>query len=69
MLTAEQHATVLMCPAVNNAGRNIRKATVDITAEDYHTIMSTNLESAFALCQVWTMVLIESVLDKIFWLL
>ena len=44
--------TVSLCLAVNNAGRNIRKSTVDVTAEDYQTIMSTNLESAFALCQV-----------------
>ena len=25
---------------------------MDFSAEDYHTIMSTNLESAFVLCQV-----------------
>ncbi len=41
-----------VCPAVNNAGRNIRKATLDFTPEEYHTITSTNLESAFVLCQV-----------------
>ncbi|KXZ55681.1 hypothetical protein GPECTOR_2g1231 [Gonium pectorale] len=37
---------------VNNVGTNIRKPTVDYTEEDYSTIMRTNLESAYHLCQV-----------------
>ncbi|MEW5317611.1 MAG: hypothetical protein WDW38_008895 [Sanguina aurantia] len=36
----------------NNVGTNIRKPSVDYTAEDYHKVMSTNLESAFSLCQL-----------------
>ena len=38
--------------AVNNVGANIRKATVDYTAEDYSYIQRTNLESAYNLTQV-----------------
>lgn len=38
--------------AVNNAGRNVRKPTLQYTEEDYHTVMGINLESAFSLCQV-----------------
>jgi len=49
-----QQLIIDVCPAVNNAGRNIRKATLDFTPEEYHTITSTNLESAFVLCQVRT---------------
>ena len=33
-------------------GISFRKPTVDYTAEDYSTIMSTNLESAYHLCQL-----------------
>lgn len=38
--------------AVNNVGANIRKATVEYTAEDYSYIQRTNLESAYNLTQV-----------------
>ena len=38
--------------AVNNVGANIRKATVEYTAEDYNFIQRTNLESAYNLTQV-----------------
>lgn len=37
---------------VNNAGMNIRKLTGAYTSKDFHDIMSTNLESAFALSQL-----------------
>ncbi|GAB2288619.1 hypothetical protein Dimus_022943 [Dionaea muscipula] len=37
---------------VNNAGTNLRKATVQYTAEEISTIMSTNFESAYHLCQI-----------------
>ncbi|KAG1666969.1 hypothetical protein FOA52_004252 [Chlamydomonas sp. UWO 241] len=37
---------------VNNVGINIRKPTVEYTSQEYHTLMSTNLESAFVLCQL-----------------
>lgn len=32
---------------------NIRKPTTEYSSKDFHDIMSTNLESAFALSQVW----------------
>lgn len=37
---------------VNNVGTNIRKSTTEYTSRDFHDIMSTNLESAFALSQL-----------------
>ncbi|KAK9700089.1 hypothetical protein RND81_08G216500 [Saponaria officinalis] len=37
---------------INNAGTNIRKPTTDFTAEEYAKIMTTNLESAYHLCQL-----------------
>ena len=36
---------------VNNAGINIRKAPQDLTAEDWHAVMDTNLTSAFQCSQ------------------
>ena len=38
---------------VNNVGVNIRKPTLEYTAEDFHTIMSVNLESAFNLSRLF----------------
>jgi Tropinone reductase 1 len=35
---------------VNNVGFNIRKKAVDYSNDEYRRIMSTNLDSAFALC-------------------
>lgn len=37
---------------VSNVGTNIRKATVDYTEDEYRTLMSTNLDATFALCQL-----------------
>jgi Tropinone reductase 1 len=37
---------------VNNVGTNIRKPTTEYSAEDYSFVMSTNLESAYHLCQL-----------------
>lgn len=37
---------------INNVGTNIRKATVDYTAEEYSKIMATNLESSYHACQL-----------------
>ncbi|KAB1225796.1 hypothetical protein CJ030_MR1G026808 [Morella rubra] len=37
---------------INNVGTNIAKTTIDYTAEDFSFLMSTNLESAFHLCQL-----------------
>ncbi|KAH6805662.1 Rossmann-fold superfamily protein [Perilla frutescens var. frutescens] len=37
---------------INNVGTNIRKPTVDYTAEEYSSIMTTNLDSSYHLCQL-----------------
>ncbi|XP_031247222.1 tropinone reductase homolog isoform X1 [Pistacia vera] len=37
---------------VNNVGTTIRKEVVEFTAEDFSTIMVTNFESAYNLCQL-----------------
>ncbi|KAL6644769.1 hypothetical protein ACP70R_016377 [Stipagrostis hirtigluma subsp. patula] len=37
---------------VNNVGTNIRKPTVEFSAEEYSFVMATNLESAYHLCQI-----------------
>jgi Tropinone reductase 1 len=36
---------------VNNVGTNIRKKAVDYSADEYDTIMGTNLRSTFEICQ------------------
>ncbi len=36
---------------INNVGMNIRKKVIDYTREEYDEILSTNLHSAFDLCQ------------------
>ena len=36
---------------VNNVGTNIRKKTVEYSADEYDTIMGTNLRPAFEICQ------------------
>ncbi|CAH2049830.1 unnamed protein product [Thlaspi arvense] len=38
--------------AVNNAGTAVFKEITEVTAEDYSTIMGTNFESAYHLCQL-----------------
>ncbi|HYK77826.1 MAG TPA: SDR family oxidoreductase, partial [Daejeonella sp.] len=38
---------------VNNAGTNIRKKTAEYSAEEYHFLMQTNLDSAYHLCQLF----------------
>lgn len=37
---------------VNNAGTNIDKPTLEYSADEYSFIMSTNLESAYNMCQL-----------------
>ncbi|KAJ4979491.1 hypothetical protein NE237_010271 [Protea cynaroides] len=37
---------------INNVGTNIRKPTTEYTAEEYSTLMATNLESAYHLSQL-----------------
>jgi len=36
---------------VNNVGRNIRKPTINYSADEYRAILETNLDSAFHLCR------------------
>lgn len=42
----------LCIAAVHNVGTNIRKHTVEYSDDDYHQVMSTNLESTYKLSQV-----------------
>jgi len=37
---------------VNNVGTNIRKPTTEYTSEEYSSLMATNLESTYHLCQL-----------------
>jgi Tropinone reductase 1 len=37
---------------INNVGTNIRKATTEYTVEEYSTLMTTNLESAYHISQI-----------------
>ena len=37
---------------VNNVGTNIRKKTVEYTADEYDTVMGTNLRAGFETCQL-----------------
>ncbi|KAF4387914.1 hypothetical protein F8388_005531 [Cannabis sativa] len=37
---------------INNVGTNIRKPMVEFTAEEFSTLMATNFESVFHLCQL-----------------
>jgi NAD(P)-dependent dehydrogenase (short-subunit alcohol dehydrogenase family) len=39
--------------AVNNVGTNIRKPSTGFSPDDYSTIFTTNLESAFSLSQLF----------------
>jgi Tropinone reductase 1 len=43
---------ILLTPAVNNAGTNIKKPTVEYTEQEYQFVMNTNLDSAYNLCQL-----------------
>lgn len=45
---------------INNVGMNIRKKAIDYTREEYDEILSTNLHSAFDLCQRGHSMLTES---------
>nr|AFK38962.1 unknown [Medicago truncatula] len=45
---------------VSNAGTNVRKPTIEYTAEDYSKVMTTNLDSAYHLCQLAYPLLKES---------
>ena len=45
---------------VSNVGFNTRKPTVDFTPEEYRALMDVNLESSFALCQLFHPLLVQS---------
>lgn len=45
---------------VNNAGMNIRKRSTEYSAEEYDTIMETNLQSAWDLCRLFHPLLSKS---------
>ena len=45
---------------MNNVGTNNGKPTVDFTAEEFSSLMTTNFESAFHLCQLAHPLLKES---------
>ncbi|CAM9552051.1 unnamed protein product [Ascophyllum nodosum] len=49
---ADEHFGGMLDILVNNVGTNIRKATVDFTAEEFSTIMDTNFNSIFFLTQL-----------------
>lgn len=36
---------------INNAGINVRKSIGDLTLEDWHSVMNTNVTSAFLMCR------------------
>jgi NAD(P)-dependent dehydrogenase (short-subunit alcohol dehydrogenase family) len=50
---------------VNNAGMNIRSKALDVTDEEWHTIMETNLHSAFMMAQETAKVMKEQGKGKI----
>lgn len=51
LLAAVQQRTPQLHILINNVGTNIRKKAIEYSPEEYQHIMSTNLESTFALCQ------------------
>lgn len=50
---ANKHFNGVVDVLVNNVGTNIRKKAIEYSEEEYKLIMSTNLESAFYLCQTF----------------
>jgi Tropinone reductase 1 len=49
MAVVHEHRPVLQ---VNNAGQLLAKAAVECTAEDYSSVLGTNLESSFHVSQL-----------------
>jgi Tropinone reductase 1 len=39
---------------VNNVGINVRKPVLEQTEEEYHTMMRTNVDSAYFLCRMFS---------------
>ena len=50
--SASRTAYPNLASAVNNVGTNVRSLTQDYTDEDYHKVISTNLDSAFLITKV-----------------
>ena len=44
---------------VNNVGTNVRKKVLEQTDEEYHTMMKTNVDSAYFLCRLFSEILDE----------
>lgn len=44
---------------VNNVGTNVRKNVLEQTEEEYHTMMKTNVDSAYFLCRMFSDILDE----------
>ena len=45
---------------INNVGTNIRKKTIDFTAEEYMKVLNTNMISSFELCRLFYKMLKKS---------
>ncbi|KAF5446856.1 hypothetical protein F2P56_032454 [Juglans regia] len=52
MKTVSHHFEGKLNILVNNVGTNIKKSTVETTAEDFSFIVTTNLESSYHMCQL-----------------
>jgi Tropinone reductase 1 len=53
LVTAVKEHIMTLHGLVNNVGTNIRKTMVDQTEEEYHTMMQTNLDSAYFLSKLF----------------
>jgi tropinone reductase I len=60
--TCRQHVPALH-GLVNNVGVNVRKPMTEQTAEEYYTIMRTNIDSAYFLCQLFLPLLENATAD------
>ena len=49
---ASATSDLAVCPAVCNAGINIRRKAVEYSEKEYKTVMSINLDACFRLSQV-----------------
>lgn len=49
----EQHGIDELHGLINNVGVNVRKDMTQQTADEYYTIMRTNIDSAYFLCQLF----------------
>jgi tropinone reductase I len=63
METCRQHVPALH-GLVNNVGVNVRKSMTEQTAEEYFTILRTNVDSAYFLCQLFLPLLEKAIVDS-----